>query len=952
MTEKKEKFNNINIKSTKSQTQDIKDFKNEILFEEPQQFDVLLKNDKIQENQNEDISNLNINNELQNKIKETKIKEEFESRRTKSKYFEDINNSSIVKKEESMSEFNTNKKSQGSDFALFKMMNELGNKNSGSKVKTLESLEKFDLLNSINSQNPNNMINSKNNKKEREEGKENKGEISKIEEENIKTNDYVKSENSGFIPNNEKDEDEKTNINRMNIELFFKPDEENQEQFVKDTKNQIINDINELYENNELNLVKLNNHEIFNFITEYNNKSKDSLDYNPEYYKLTDINEKFLFRRNNFFSHNYFSHIITESEKQKNNYYSYEKIKKHKINYDENIPDFNFNRNSDLLNSKIKNNKIKREPKIGEIENISSFFYNFCLYEPNNVNNYNKNPKVKILDEKMEEELIKSISTYRKIYNDGHSFQRCFSFLLFETFLLKSKLKEINYLLYDMKNTLKYKFLNIDQALNILYQIKENDSINDLMDSFNSTEINIDEIMIAYIEDKINIINKIDIINKRKYQEINYIYFKTLCDIFDINLKILSLEENKSKNKFTNNSFFSINTLNINCESYEKFNKVTESNKSDELNQNYPTLNILFFINSYHIIYTNKSDIDSTLANSELSPQYYYLPNLPNYLCPKCNKNEALDIIPFYEAVFCHKCLINYMKDIIKNRVASFIQSGFTSIEYFTRPIGIKSEIKINFTLYKYITGNYLMKDFENIFNNTCFICYKYFNFFKKKSDKNINATNINSNAKLFRLKCKCQICENCLEELKKKFMGDFNYLNLYEIHNLKLTKCPCGNIYDINELMDFSKIKFNEEDKNMAIQRLKLLLEKKCCICSNNKGEKDKYIKINVLNSPTHFVCSDCYHIKIISKNNIITKNVGIKYENKEDKSGNKIYYNDLESFDSSLKESGNNDKKFFCNICFTEHLISQDSENKKNKKSNKLEKSINKCCGKCIIF
>ena len=58
----KEKFNNINIKSTKSQTQDIKDFKNEILFEEPQQFDVLLKNDKIQENQNEDISNLNINN--------------------------------------------------------------------------------------------------------------------------------------------------------------------------------------------------------------------------------------------------------------------------------------------------------------------------------------------------------------------------------------------------------------------------------------------------------------------------------------------------------------------------------------------------------------------------------------------------------------------------------------------------------------------------------------------------------------------------------------------------------------------------------------------------------------------------------------------------------------------------------------------------------------------------
>ena len=152
MTEKKVIFNNINIKSTKSQTQDIKDFQNEIILEEPQQFDCLIKKDKTQENQNEDISNLNINNELQNKIKNIKINDEFETRKTKPKYFEDINNSSIVKKEESISEFNTNKKSQGSDFALFKMMNGLGNENSGSKIKTLESLEKFDPLNSINSQ--------------------------------------------------------------------------------------------------------------------------------------------------------------------------------------------------------------------------------------------------------------------------------------------------------------------------------------------------------------------------------------------------------------------------------------------------------------------------------------------------------------------------------------------------------------------------------------------------------------------------------------------------------------------------------------------------------------------------------------------------------------------------------------------------------------------------------
>ena len=950
MTEKKVIFNNINIKSTKSQTQDIKDFQNEIILEEPQQFDCLIKKDKTQENQNEDISNLNINNELQNKIKNIKINDEIETRKTKPKYFEDINNSSIVKKEESISEFNTNKKSQGSDFALFKMMNGLGNENSGSKIKTLESLEKFDPLNSINSQFQN-IINSKNNKKtEREEGKENKDEIFKIEEENIKTNDYAKSENSDFIQK-EKDEDEKTNINKMNVELFFKPNEENQDDYIKDTRNQIVNDINNLYENNELNLVKLNNKEIFNFVTEYNPLSKDNLDYNPNYYKLTDINDNFISRRNNFLSHNYFSYII--KEKSQENTYSYEKIKKYKINYEEKKPEFNFNKSSSILNSKLKNNKIKREPKVNDIENISSFFYNFCLYYPQN-NENNKNPKTKILDEQTEEEIINLICSYRKIYNDGRSFQRSFSFLLLETFLLKNKLNEINYILYDIKKTLKNKFLNIDQALNILYQIKENDSINDLMDSFNSTEINIDEIMINYIEDKINIINKIDTINKRKYQEINYIYLKTLCDLFDINLKIFSIEENKSKNKVNNNSFLSLNTLNINCESYE-INKnnsnVTDSSRSGELNKNYPTLNILFFLNSYHIIYSNKSDIDSTLANNELSLQHYYLPSLPNYLCPKCKKNEPLDIIPFYEAVFCHKCLNNHMKEIIKNRVVSFIKSGFSSVEYFTRPIGIKSEIKVNSTLYKYITGNYLIKDFEYIFNNTCFICHRFYNINKKKSDKNINISNLINNIKVIKLKCRCQICENCIEDLRKKFMGDFNCLNLYEIHNLKLTKCPCGNVYDLNELMNLSKIKFSAEDKKLAIQRLKLILQKKCCICLENKEENIKYINLTILNSPNHFICIDCFKKKTATKNNNINKNMEIKHEKKDDKN-NKIYYNDLESSDSSLKDIGGNDKKIFCNICFTEHIITQDSENKNIQKKNKSNKSTNRCCGKCLIF
>ena len=88
-----------------------------------------------------------------------------------------------------------------------------------------------------------------------------------------------------------------------------------------------------------------------------------------------------------------------------------------------------------------------------------------------------------------------------------------------------------------------------------------------------------------------------------------------------------------------------------------------------------------------------------------------------------------------------------------------------------------------------------------------------------------------------------------------------------------------------------------------------------------------------------------------MVITNNNINKNIEIKHERKDDKNNN-IYYNDLESSDSSLKDIGGNDKKIFCNICFTEHIITQNSENKNIQKKNKSNKSTNRCCGKCLIF
>ena len=569
--------NNSLIKSTKSQSPELKGQDNEILVDQPEKFDNLIKKDTIKDdkvdnndkkseknsinkvlNQSKNDDNiiliekknidddafnfnLNINFEQKNKNKENfedeknndtiKNKEKSLSDRKK-KYFDDINNSSIAHKEESHMDCNTNKKSQGSDFALFKIVSEIGNKNSC--PKTLESLEKLNPLSSVNSQNvpllEHKDINSNNNRNdeikndnflksisepspEEEDEKSNEDNIvikKKLSEDvnfntslkdnkevergkdkykqtatykdiittsNVdlneayfKTNENLKSklETSDFIQNPEneiKNINGQNSMNKIDIELFFKPNEsKNKDIFIEETKKDIINDIKNIYNNNNLNIVKINNHEIYKFITTYNNLTKDELDYDPDFYIL-DKNNDFINRRNNYLLRNYFSYIINEKSNDNEN-----KFKKYKKNYNEKIPKLTLN--EACLNNEVKISK-NRIIKIYDIENISSFFYNFGLYSPESNNKM-------IFDEKSLNEIIKSFTTYRKIYNDGNSFQRCFSYLLFETFLLKNQINKINYLIYDIKKTLNQKYLDLDKSINILIDIKESYSIDNI----------------------------------------------------------------------------------------------------------------------------------------------------------------------------------------------------------------------------------------------------------------------------------------------------------------------------------------------------------------------------------------------------------------------------------------------------------------------------------------
>ena len=738
--------------------------------------------------------------------------------------------------------------------------------------------------------------------------KENNNEDGLINEEKVAEENIIP-----IIVNKTQNEKNSSNANntlnnKNNLESLFKSVKKKDEaEYIEEAKNDIQKDIDNLYQNNELNLVKINNKEQFIFITEYNDRDVENN--NNNYYTLEKLDTiDFINRRDIFLLyHNYFSLFAKSNELPKllKNETLIEKIKKFQKNYNQDV--------ESLLND----NEYKREyiseknmiMRVSDIEDMSSFFYNFCLYKPDGKNNEI------ILDEKIENEIIKSFTTYREILNDGNSFKRAFSYLLLENFVLKNKTKEFNYIINDIKKSMK-NYKNINQIVNILIDIKENYGIDYLMNTYNNPNINFDETMISYIE---NSLPK----KEKKYKDIDNEYLYSLAIIFNVNIEIFYIEfkENNNKNYFTMNKYF----VSINNNENSK-----TISSSEELN-NTTTFRLLFFLNSFHIIYTKKCDMDSTLANKNLTKIHYFINMLPKYKCPTCNKVSSLDILPLKEAVLCHDCLIKHMEEILYKRVVSFIEDNFSSIEFFTRPLLINENIEISFSLYKYITNNYITNNFEYILKNICFNCYKF-----------VKSNNENNNERIIKLKCRCQLCQECLEEKLKENNNGYNYLNLHEFNTIKCSNCFCGLNYKLRELFSYSKIIPTNKDMKDARQRLIKVLENNCCVCFKNK-DKTEYIKLNVANSPFHFICNTCHRKNILENQKISKTNNEINH-----------YINDFESSDSALRDN-EADKKIFCKICNIEHIIIPEVEtNNSNDKKKHFYQSLGRCCckKKCTIF
>ena len=906
------------------------------------------KNTKEEKEKKEKLDNDN----NKNAIKEDK-KEDINNNNNNIKQIDDITQSNIFPEE--INSFNIDKQSE---FYLNEIIDKLGGVEQSSSIKEDEIFNISKENSNKIKEKENNSDSAKNDSNEDlklrltniplSEEKDNTSLITnELNKAYLKTKDYISNISSDIPRDNEKDELGKiekkltkksskssSNEKKFGFEIFLQKEPNKEENvIIEETKKEIYNEINTMYEN-ELNLVKINNKEKFSYITKYNDSDKDKLGNEFDYFYRSKNSINFLNRRNNFLQHKYFSYILSKKEKNieednkdkdknkddsidinDNFVYVEEEINKFKKNYNEKFEPLTINLS--YLRANSNNNNIK-EYKIYDIEDMTSFYYYFNLYSPE------KDFK-KVLDDENENEILNSFTAYRKILNDGNSFKRAFSYLLLESFILQNKISKLDFIIYDIKRMLKKKFKDLKQICNLLIDIKENSSIDYLMNSYNNPNINFDEVMVGYIEETIRTVIGLET-SKRKYQEIDYNILRILSNIFDINLEIYYIEEDDK-----NNELLKMKKLIVNNNNFLQVKDNLKASNNSECESSI-TFRLLFFLNSFYIVYTKKSDIDSTLANNNNEKQYYFIPSLPKYKCPTCKKNTGLDVIPSYEAIFCHICLTKNLKEILEKRAILFVKSNFSCIEYYTRPIKINSDIFINFSLYKYITKNYIINDFEKIVDTICFKCFEKFE--KEKINK---------------LNCMCQLCDNCLEKLLKENTKKKAFLNNFELNTFVRTKCLCQNEVDLVNLLELSKNKPTEQDKKEAEERLLKVIKKRCCLC----GEKDplKIFEFKIVDGPSHFMCINCHEKEFINEDNIQSND-----ENKNEIYNNDFETNEYESKDTSIKEKKILKKKIFCKICYEEHTALEDTETERLNFIGKVVKFGEgkfKCCkGKCVIY
>ena len=782
-------------------------------------------------------------------------------------------------------------------------------------------------------------------KKEELEKEEKENKINEIEEKKEENSICIQSENS-IKPIDKKNK---------NSKIFMSLSEEQKNDYLY-----IINDIKNL-KSKDNNIKDIDIDKYPTIVLDLNQKEETLDDIIPNFKKIIKQNENEIEKRkHNFISHNYFEWIIEASPLLElipeckishvdllNNIYNEEGL--------HNIPEIN-----DDYEELIFENEIISENNspIGNVEDLKSFIYKY---------NFEKNTKVAVNS-------LKSFNFWRNIDGDGNSFYRSFMFSLLEYYILNNNLNELNEIISEItsnqlleiykKQELDYKIPFI--ILGAILKLLSNNNIEKAYDLFFKSyllkDACFDKLLIIYLkyisykyvdevielskeQNQPNIHNNLnkELINTMNIEP-SFFIICLMPYLYDINIHIFWLDKDL-----------------IQCKD-GVINFIDEENTV-----NLPLISLGYFFSSYHIIYSvkSKNEFINKIFNSKSN-------NLLRLTCQinnkdKCQICKGQKYIIFLKKNFkvCKNCLEKYINKISSFRNESLNNDNYIGQEYYSRPFHLKD--------------NYFLNDFEfieikeevNIINylqhTASIVCSKCKGNFDKK--------NLNN------LKCKCLLCDKCLEEMILDITGGLKILNSYEKRNLQKTLCTsCGGDFSYEDALEHLK-DIKEKDRKNAINRMKNYISTKCLICGtevrknentdeflrdnsdeteedNNNNQKNKYIelkkyrkiKIRKENDKRkgidyldieHVICYECYEKNMINSNISYSKgsvNNNGKRDKEESNSGssddedNKFkrgeYYVDFE------------EGECFCLICSKKHYL--------------IDKSVRNggCCSSgCII-
>ena len=489
---------------------------------------------------------------------------------------------------------------------------------------------------------------------------------------------------------------------------------------------------------------------------------------------------------------------------------------------------------TDLLNKIFENNLNINNNKIGEIEDKENFLYKYHCEN----------------NKEITEKSLKYISYWRKIEGDGNSFFRVTMFGILENYIITNSIENLNLIISEItcdRFIQIYKDNNINYEITfnifriILYLLTNNkieEAYSIFIQSYSLKDNSFDTILILYLrnisfdytEKALELSKDEEIQNQFEERiiplHINQELIKTmniepdffvLClmsYLFDINFRIFYLDRDLLKPKESLIKFFDVDNP-----------------------DNIPCISISYCFSSYHKIYEGKFIKEDSLMQKILNKNKYEMKKLTqeikiNKKCQNC-KGEVYIILFEKKIKVCKNCLDDYINEILNTRKEALINDNYIGKEYYTRPIKLKEDYFLNDFEFIEIKEEYNMINYLQ--QKLSVMCSRCKEFFTKR--------NLNN------LKCKCILCDKCLNDMIIQTTNGKKILNIYEKNNFGKMSCSeCGGSFSYENVLDHLK-DIKESDKEKAIGRMEEYAKTLCLICGEKVREKKSEENNNIIN-------------------------------------------------------------------------------------------------------